>query len=72
MNLAALEDREIYGDILGQLPTEKQAEVITGRVQNAILKQEAAISVRCTYKSVLDILKKVRIKQNLAEVLNIS
>lgn len=59
MVLANLEDREIYADLFAQLPTERQAQTITGKVQDAILKQEAAISVKYTYKKILDLLKKV-------------
>ncbi|KAK4876929.1 hypothetical protein RN001_009435 [Aquatica leii] len=57
LELAELEDRLTYED-LGQIPVEKQAQIVTGKVQDAILKKEAAIAVRATYKNILNILKK--------------
>ncbi|KAF2879348.1 hypothetical protein ILUMI_26818 [Ignelater luminosus] len=57
LELAELEDRIKY-EGTGQLPVEKAAQLITGRVQDAILKKEAALSVRHTYRNILTILKK--------------
>ncbi|XP_019867960.1 uncharacterized protein LOC109596812 [Aethina tumida] len=40
------------------LPEEKQAQIITGKVQDAILKREAALAIRQTYTQIIDIMKK--------------
>ncbi|KAK5642351.1 hypothetical protein RI129_008518 [Pyrocoelia pectoralis] len=57
LELAELEDRLTYeGE--GPLPIEQSAQIVTGKVQDAILKKEAAIAVRATYKNILNILKK--------------
>lgn len=56
--LSVLEDRIKYAGLL-EFPAEKQAEIITGKVQDAILKKEAALVVHQTYKDILDIMKKV-------------
>ncbi|XP_030765981.1 myosin-1-like [Sitophilus oryzae] len=39
-------------------PSEKQAQIITGKVQDAILKKEAAIVIRHSYKEMIAIMKK--------------
>ncbi|KAB0796263.1 hypothetical protein PPYR_10324 [Photinus pyralis] len=57
LELAELEDRLIYEGV-EPLPIEEQAQTVTGKVQDAILKKEAAIAVRATYKNILNILKK--------------
>ncbi|KAF5280526.1 hypothetical protein FQR65_LT00277 [Abscondita terminalis] len=57
LELAELEDRLTYEGV-GQLAVEQQAQIVTGKVQDAILKKEAAIAVRATYKNILNILKK--------------
>lgn len=60
LTLAYLEDCELFKQIgRDTIPAERQAQVITGKVQDAILKQEAAIAVRLTYRSILGILEKV-------------
>lgn len=41
------------------LPCEKDAHLITGKVQDAILKKEAAIYIRNSYKEMIAIMKKV-------------
>ncbi|XP_060534712.1 uncharacterized protein LOC132707068 [Cylas formicarius] len=41
-----------------QLPNERLAHIITGKVQDAILKKEAAIVVRDTYKQMIAVMKK--------------
>lgn len=56
--LALLEDRVKYAG-LSKFPSEKQAEIITGKVQDAILKKEAALVVHQTYKDIISIMKKV-------------
>lgn len=55
---SVLEDRIKYAD-LEVFPCEKQAEIITGKVQDAILKKEAALVVHQTYKDILNMMKKV-------------
>ncbi|ERL88196.1 uncharacterized protein LOC109544771 [Dendroctonus ponderosae] len=40
------------------LPCERQAHIITGKVQDAILKKEAAIVIRHSYKEMIAIMKK--------------
>lgn len=60
--LALLEDRIKYGEIMEVNPTKNQAEIITGKVQDAILKKEAAVVVHQTYKDILRIMKKVKSK----------
>lgn len=40
--------------------TDTKSRVITAKVQDAVLKVEAAISVRNTYREILNIMKKVR------------
>lgn len=62
LNHAYLEDREHYAQLYTELPSDRYAQVITGKVQDALLKQEAAIAVRYTYRRLLDLLKKVSIK----------
>lgn len=59
LHLSVLEDRIKYAKILQVFPAEKQAEIITGKVQDAILKKEAALVVHQTYKDILKIMKKV-------------
>ncbi|CAH0547270.1 unnamed protein product [Brassicogethes aeneus] len=41
-----------------ELPEEQQAQIITGKVQDAILKREAALAIRQTYTQIIDIMKK--------------
>ncbi|GJQ68165.1 hypothetical protein Trydic_g16819 [Trypoxylus dichotomus] len=57
LELSKLEDRLKY-EAPGTLPSEIQAKIVTGKVQDAILKQDAAISVRHIYKKILSIMKK--------------
>lgn len=59
LHLSVLEDRIKYSKLLDFIPAEKQAELITGKVQDAILKKEAALVVHQTYKDILNIMKKV-------------
>lgn len=59
LHLSVLEDRIKYGKFLEEFPAERQAEIITGKVQDAILKKEAALVVHQTYKDILNIMKKV-------------
>lgn len=59
LELAELEDRLREEAMFGSIPEEQQAQIITGKVQDAILKKEAAITVRNTYRSILNIMKKV-------------
>lgn len=53
-----LEDRLNYPEV-SQIPEEKEAEMITGKVQDAVLKREAALAVNQTYKQILAIMKRV-------------
>lgn len=39
-------------------PAERKAEIITGKVQDAILKKEAALVVREAYLNIINIMKK--------------
>ncbi|KAK9702346.1 hypothetical protein QE152_g30021 [Popillia japonica] len=59
LQLAELQDRLQY-EAPGTLPSEIQAKIVTGQVQDAdaILKQDAAISVRHIYTKILCIMKK--------------
>lgn len=59
LKLANLEDCTTYTNIYGKRPIEEQVQVVTGKVQDALLKQEAAITVRYTYKEILNLLKNV-------------
>lgn len=47
------------------LPSEKQATLVTGKVQDAILKKEAAIYIRNAYREMIAIMKKVNYCTNL-------
>lgn len=38
---------------------ELRTEAVTGKLQEATLKREAALTVRSTYKEILELLKKV-------------
>lgn len=40
-------------------PLEIQIGIVTGKVQDMILKKEAAITVKTTYKTLIDIMRKV-------------
>lgn len=42
-----------------QIPVEIKIEAVFGKVQDAMLKREAAWAVRDIYKKILNILKKV-------------
>lgn len=53
-----LEDRLKYVD-LGQIKQEKIAQIITGKVQDAILRREAASRISSIYRDILDIMKRV-------------
>ncbi|GJQ68187.1 hypothetical protein Trydic_g16830 [Trypoxylus dichotomus] len=57
LRVSELEDRLKY-EPLGSSRLEILAKVVTAKVQNAILKQDAAISVRYIYKKILCIMKK--------------
>ncbi|KAJ3662859.1 hypothetical protein Zmor_007198 [Zophobas morio] len=54
---AVLEDRLKYA-FLGQIKEEKEAQIITGKVQDAILRKEAAWSIQRIYTEIRDIMKK--------------
>ncbi|CAH1169966.1 unnamed protein product [Phaedon cochleariae] len=60
LKCSAFEDRIQYEDMSWQtmLPCERQAHLITGKVQDAILKKEAAIYIRNAYKEMIAIMKK--------------
>lgn len=61
MELSLIEDREIYKKYFDKCPIERHAEIITGKVQDATLRKEAALAVHYTYARILEILKKVSI-----------
>lgn len=52
-----MEDRIKYQLLV--IPEDKIAERITGKVQDAILKKEAAIVVHQAYLNIINIMKKV-------------
>lgn len=60
LRYASYEDRLRYEGLSWQamLPCEKQAHIITGKVQDAILKKQAAIYIRNSYKEMIAIMKK--------------
>lgn len=53
-----MEDRLKYA-YYGQIKEEKQAQIITGQVQDAILRKEGAIAINEIYREIVDIMKKV-------------
>lgn len=55
---SVLEDRMTYPD--DNFPPEKRAEIITGKVQDAILKKEAAMVVHDAYLKIINIMRKAR------------
>lgn len=57
MRHAVLEDRIKYQQ--SELPLKKTAERITGNVQDAVLKKEAALVVNDAYLKIINIMKKV-------------
>lgn len=57
MRKALLEDRIKYQLIV--IPEVKIAERITGKVQDAVLKKEAALVVHEAYANIINIMKKV-------------
>ncbi|XP_023012491.1 uncharacterized protein [Leptinotarsa decemlineata] len=60
LKYALYEDRLKYDGLTWQtmLPSERQAHLITGKVQDAILKKEAAIYIRNSYKEMIAIMKR--------------
>ncbi|KAJ3662855.1 hypothetical protein Zmor_007177 [Zophobas morio] len=54
---AVLEDRLKYA-FLGQIKEEKEAQIITGKVQDAILRKEATWSIQRIYTEIRDVMKK--------------
>ncbi|KAG5889574.1 hypothetical protein JTB14_018558 [Gonioctena quinquepunctata] len=60
LKYALYEDRIKYDGLSWQtmLPSERQAHLITGKVQDAILKKEAAIYIRNSYREMISIMKK--------------
>lgn len=59
MELSELNDNLKF-DKSSKLAVELQAKIVTGKVQDAILRKEAALAVGFTYKNMLEILKKVK------------
>ncbi|RZC39722.1 RNA polymerase II subunit B1 CTD phosphatase Rpap2, partial [Asbolus verrucosus] len=57
MEQALFEDRLKYG-FLSQIEQEKTAQIITGKVQDAMLKNEAALTIKQIYTEIIDIMKK--------------
>lgn len=62
---ALLEDRMKYPEDI--FPAERKAEVITGKVQDAILKKEAAVVVHDAYVNIINIMKKVCVQVSLVQ-----
>lgn len=58
LELALLEDRLKYQGLTNEFPVEKQSAIVTGKVQDAILKKEAALAIRQTFIQIIDIMKK--------------
>lgn len=58
LEVSILEDRLKY-EVFDKLPIELVAASITGKVQDANLKREAALVVQHSYKAILDVMKKV-------------
>lgn len=60
LQYASYEDRLKYEGMFWQtmLPTERRAHIITGKVQDAILKKEAAIYIRNSYREMIAIMQK--------------
>lgn len=54
------------------MPCERQAHLITGKVQDAILKKEAAIYIRNSYKEMIAIMKKVIINYKMIVIFSIN
>lgn len=54
---SVLEDRLKY-DQFTKYPIEEYAGIVTGKVQDAILKKEAALVVKQAYTKIIDIMKK--------------
>lgn len=64
LELARLEDALKYPAYANKsmVQMEETSEFVTGKVQSTILKKEAALAVRSTYKHILSILKKVQMR----------
>lgn len=58
MHEAQLEDNLKYASD-EKLPIEITGSILTGKLQDAYLKREAALTVWTTYNDILDVLKKV-------------
>ncbi|XP_063920466.1 uncharacterized protein LOC135135374 [Zophobas morio] len=54
---SALQDRLKY-EGFDKIKEEKNAQIITGKVQDALLKKEAALQIRQTYTQISDLMKK--------------
>lgn len=59
MEESILQDRLKY-DVSDKIKEEKIAQIITGKVQDACLKKEAALAVQQTYIKIIDVMKKVK------------
>lgn len=61
LELAQLEDALKFPSDANKsmVSVEETSQFVTGKVQSAILKKEAALTVHSTYQHILDILKKV-------------
>lgn len=44
---------------INKIEVEVQAELVTGKLQDAILRKDSALSVRYIYRKILKIMKKV-------------
>lgn len=53
-----LQDRLKY-EVFDKIKEERIAQIITGKVQDAILKKEAALAIQQTYAEIINVMKKV-------------
>ncbi|KAH0815772.1 hypothetical protein GEV33_007019 [Tenebrio molitor] len=54
---ALLQDRLKY-EVFDKIKEERIAQIITGKVQDAILKKEAALAIQQTYAEIINVMKK--------------
>lgn len=63
MEEALLQDRLKY-EVFDKIKEEQVAQIITGKVQDALLKKEAALAIQQTYGEIINVMKKVNTKLN--------
>ena len=70
IDLSKLEDEENFDLVANSRDdTDTKSKILTAKVQDAVLKVEAAISVRNTYREILNIMKKVRTPNDITAVI---